>query len=143
MTPNPTINPKSSQSTQRGHTGAQNATVRLMQLVVVKVDGPDFGLSREAWSALRGLGHPLAVREPDRGLDDEFHAYCVGIGRDDLMLVAAVQTIGSKSGRLHAEWLTVAHQTLVVVEVPDGVDWVIESCPPREWVAERHRTWGR
>jgi hypothetical protein len=31
---------------------------------------------------------------------------------------------------------------LEVVDVPDGVDWVIDEYDGKEWVAEVHRTWG-
>jgi len=30
---------------------------------------------------------------------------------------------------------------LKVVEIPDGVDWIIQEYDGIEWVAEKHRTW--
>ena len=34
------------------------------------------------------------------------------------------------------------YANLVVVEIPDGVEWQIEEYDGNEWVAEVHRTWG-
>ena len=34
------------------------------------------------------------------------------------------------------------HASLEVIEIPEGVDWLIENYEGREWVAERHRRWG-
>lgn len=31
---------------------------------------------------------------------------------------------------------------LLIVEIPDDVDWQIEEYDGAEWVAEQHRTWG-
>jgi hypothetical protein len=31
--------------------------------------------------------------------------------------------------------------SLKVVEIPDGVEWVVEEYYGTEWVAEKHRTW--
>lgn len=28
-----------------------------------------------------------------------------------------------------------------IVEIPDNVDWEIQSCEACEWIAEKHRTW--
>lgn len=54
--------------------------------------------------------------------------------RDDPDLVAVVEELGSTANGAYAE--------LKVVEIPDDVDWCIEEYDGREWVAEKHRTWG-
>lgn len=55
------------------------------------------------------------------------------IPRDDLDLVAIVEKLGENSFGEFAE--------LMIVDVPDDVDWYIEEYDGREWVAERHRVW--
>lgn len=56
------------------------------------------------------------------------------IPRDDPDLVAVVEELGAKADGFCAE--------LKVVEIPDGVEWQIEEYDGKEWVAEKHRTWG-
>lgn len=56
------------------------------------------------------------------------------IERHDPDLVAAVLALGKKSYGQFAK--------LVVVEVPDDVEYTIEEYDGQEWIAERHRTWG-
>ena len=55
------------------------------------------------------------------------------IPRDDATLVQVVEELGDRS---HGEFAR-----LKVVEIPDGVDWVIEEYDGRETIAETHRTW--
>ena len=31
---------------------------------------------------------------------------------------------------------------LSIIEIPDGVDWQMEDYDGREWVSEKHRSWG-
>lgn len=53
--------------------------------------------------------------------------------RNDPLLVQVVEELGqSASGQFAA---------LTVVEIPDGVEWVIEEYDGSEHVAEVHRTW--
>lgn len=56
------------------------------------------------------------------------------IPRDDLHLVAIVELLGPKASGRHAQ--------LEIVEIPDDVVWDVAEYDGREWVAERHRTWG-
>ena len=56
------------------------------------------------------------------------------IERDDPALVQVVEELGARASGDHAE--------LTVVEIPDGVNYIIEEYDGREHVAERHRTWG-
>lgn len=56
------------------------------------------------------------------------------IPRDDPDLVAVVEELGS-------DVASDAYGRLVVVDIPDGVQWQIEECVGSEHVAEVHRTW--
>ena len=66
-------------------------------------------------------------RYSDSVLDDR------DIPRDCLALVRTVEELGENSNGPHAH--------LQVVEIPDGVDWIIQEHDGREWIAEKHRTW--
>jgi hypothetical protein len=55
------------------------------------------------------------------------------IERHDPALVQAVEELGQQSWGSHAE--------LVVVEIPDDVDYVVEEYDGMEHIAEAHRTW--
>ena len=55
------------------------------------------------------------------------------IPRDDATLVQVVEELGDRSHGALAR--------LKVVEIPDGVDWVIEDYDGDETIAEKHRTW--
>lgn len=39
------------------------------------------------------------------------------------------------------EWVENNESDLAVVEIPDGVDFIIEDYDGKEWVSEVHRTW--
>jgi hypothetical protein len=54
--------------------------------------------------------------------------------RHDPDLVAVVEEMGRLASG------TCSH--LKVVEIPDGIDYVIEEYDGMEWIAENHRTWG-
>lgn len=56
------------------------------------------------------------------------------IPRDDPDLVAVVEELGS-------DVASDAYGRLVVVDIPDGVQWQIEEYDGSEHVAEVHRTW--
>lgn len=53
--------------------------------------------------------------------------------RSNKLLVSCVEELGELASGCVAD--------LVVIEIPDGVDFVIEEHDGKEWVAERHRTW--
>ncbi|NJO00331.1 MAG: hypothetical protein HC880_00445 [Bacteroidia bacterium] len=63
------------------------------------------------------------------GYEDGFNGY----ERNDPLLIEAVEKLGKKSYGRNAE--------LEVVDIPDGVDWVIQEYDGIEWIAEKHRTW--
>jgi len=56
------------------------------------------------------------------------------IERHDSALVQVVEEMGSKADGEYAE--------LAIVEIPDGVDYIVEEYDGMEHIAEAHRTWG-
>ena len=60
------------------------------------------------------------------------------VKRDDPVLIDIVERMGFKAaGGALAE--------LAIIEIPDDVPedgWVIKNFDGKEWVAEKHRTWG-
>jgi len=68
------------------------------------------------------------------GITDTHSIRVIDIPRDDLHLVAVVELLGPKASGWHAQ--------LEIVEIPDDVVWDVAEHDGREWVAERHRTWG-
>ena len=57
------------------------------------------------------------------------------IPRDDPALVGIIRRMGDGAAGACA--------ALEIVEIPDNVKWQIEEYDGWEWVAEKHRTWGR
>lgn len=55
------------------------------------------------------------------------------IVRDDTRLVQVIEELGSEANGRFA--------SLVVVEIPDDVEWQIEEYDGFEHIAEKHRTW--
>jgi len=53
--------------------------------------------------------------------------------RHDPLLVEAVETLGNEANGACAK--------LKIVDIPDGVDYIIGEHDGIEWVAERHRNW--
>ena len=58
------------------------------------------------------------------------------INRADPVLVDVVRTLGSKaaSGR---------HSKLRIIKIPENVEYCLDDYDGKEWVAEKHRQWGR
>lgn len=65
--------------------------------------------------------------------DEKFVLSAREVARDNPLLVAVVEEMGEAASGSCAE--------LNVVEIPDGVDYVIEEYDGMEWIAEKHRTW--
>jgi hypothetical protein len=59
--------------------------------------------------------------------------YQHSIARNDPALIQAVEELGDKANGGYAE--------LAIVEIPDGVDYVVEEYDGMEHIAEAHRTW--
>lgn len=99
-----------------------------MQKIVVNAKPGGFGLSRAAASALRlEIDDEPSFMMPYRVIGED------ALARDDARLVDVVERLGRQASGPHAE--------LVVVCIPDGVDWGIAAYDGAEWVAERHRVW--
>lgn len=77
---------------------------------------------------------PMNERAAYNKAHSEQTVYEREIERDDPALVQVVEELGARASGDHAE--------LTVVEIPDGVNYIIEEYDGREHVAERHRTWG-
>jgi hypothetical protein len=60
--------------------------------------------------------------------------YYNDIPRNDSRLVEFITRYGSEAA-------SAAHANLVIIEIPDDVDWTIEEYDGYEHVAERHRVW--
>lgn len=113
--------------------------------VVINRDFGGFGLSDEAiayYGKLKGL-NLIEVKVSKSELigslwytdevKDENSFFDFQIPRNDLSLVKVVEEMGEKANSRYAN--------LVVVEIPDDVDWQVMEYDGREWVAEAHRTW--
>ena len=57
------------------------------------------------------------------------------IDRDDPVMISVVEKLGKKANAVFPP----AH--IVVIEIPDDVEWIIEGYDGLEWVAEKHRHW--
>jgi hypothetical protein len=55
------------------------------------------------------------------------------IKRDDPILIQVVEKLGDKANTPYSK--------LKIVEIPDDVEWQIQSLDGNEWIAEKHRTW--
>ena len=105
-----------------------------MKVVINKCYG-GFGLSKTAaedYAKAKGLN--VGKWNDTWGHYDGGEFYDRDIARDDPVLVEIVERLGNTASGRYAN--------LVVVEIPDGVDWQVEEYDGNEWVAEVHRTWG-
>lgn len=66
-----------------------------------------------------------------KGIDGTYDD--MSIKRDDPVLIQVVKSLGAEANGMMAD--------LKVVEIPEGVDWVIEDYDGAEWISEKHRTW--
>lgn len=94
--------------------------------IVINTCYGGYGLSKEA---LEYLGIPFT----DNGfylsnVQDTFNS-----DRSNPKLVQCIEALGLKTSERNAK--------LVVIEIPDNIDWVIEEYAGVEWVAEKHRRW--
>lgn len=90
-----------------------------MQKIVINVCYGGFGLSKKAFDYVN----------IDGNIESEYE-----IQRDDKRLVAFIENNST-------EVASSEYSELKIVEIPDGVDWVICDYDGVEWVAEKHRTW--
>ena len=108
-----------------------------MKLVINNCYG-GFSISRKAAEFMAARGNERARLELEQSVERFYgYGYVEGMGRayerNDPDLVAAVEALGEEANGLRA--------SLLVVEIPDDVDWYIEEYDGHEWVAETHRTW--
>lgn len=113
-----------------------------MKKIVINKSYEQFFVSYQAFTRLRELGQAEALQEPDRGTywplaaapqEPSLNRCGALIPRDDKKLVQVVEELqGAANG--HAALLK-------VVEIPDGVQWVINKTDGVEHVSEVHRTW--
>ena len=99
--------------------------------IVVNTCYGGFGLSDEAQAEY--LLRSLCPCGSGHGVLDTENFWDGQIPRDDAVLVAMVEA--------DADGVSGDHAELAIIEIPDGVDWVIEDYDGIEWVAEVHRTW--
>ena len=108
-----------------------------MKIVINNCYG-GFSISRKAAEFMAARGNERARLELMQS-KKRFYGYGYVDGmegayeRTDPDLVAAVEALGEEANGLRA--------SLLVVEIPDDVDWYIEENDGNEWVAETHRTW--
>jgi hypothetical protein len=101
-----------------------------MQKIAINVCFGGFSLSRVAAEYMAASGSEAAAQAlASGGRDWHWGGPCE---RDDPHMVAAIERLGDAAN-------TVAR--LLVVEVPDSVEWTIEEYDGFEHVAESHRTW--
>ena len=103
-----------------------------MKIVINNCYG-GFSISRKAAEFMAARGNERARLELEQSVE-RFYGYgYAAYERTDPDLVAAVEALGEEANGLRA--------SLLVVEIPDDVDWYIEENDGNEWVAETHRTW--
>lgn len=76
-------------------------------------------------------GKIVGLKDLELGIDDFEESKAVIRRHPDL--VEVVEVLGSEANGTFAD--------LVVVEIPDGVEYVIEEYDGSEHIAEKHRTW--
>ena len=112
-----------------------------MAKVVINNQHGGFGLSPAAvarYAEIKGIaitGRPAERPVPGLylySLDGESWSDS-NVPRDDSALVQVVEELGGKANGIYS--------SLMVVEIPDDVEWQIEEYDGAEWVAEKHRTW--
>ena len=123
--------------------GLSDAAIRLLAKkkgVTLYPESQDYGYF-EYWTVPEDKWLSFPDPLTDKKLD-EYVAYRKAntfdylVPRNDEKLVEVIEELGSEAA-------SGAHAELHIVEIPDGVDWVIECNDEfgNEWVAERHRTW--
>lgn len=129
----------------------------MTEIVINKCFG-GFGLSVEAQKKMAETGceHMKWMPEDEyfkstesREDRDKFYKMCEVLGKDgktlddghDMddaracpLLVNTVREMGKDADGQHAR--------LKIVDIPDGVEWIVEDYDGQERIAEKHRTWG-
>lgn len=74
---------------------------------------------------------PAAYRE--LGLEWDGYGFAEDLARNDPRLVACLEKLGSAVNGEHAR--------LVVIDIPDGVEWEIDDYDGNEKINEKRRSW--
>jgi hypothetical protein len=116
----------------------------MVMKIVINSDFGGFGLSDEAMELyLTRKGIPFD-KKPWK--DKKFNEYIFvkpgtkddlylqwEMERDDPVLVQLVEELGEKADGRYAQ--------LKIVEIPDGIEWVLQEYDGRESIHEKHRVW--
>jgi hypothetical protein len=116
-----------------------------MKVVINRCYG-GFGLSDQAvqrYAELKGINLVMEKSEHAIGSvfyvdgikDDEhyFSYYDLSNDRTDPVLVQVVEELGDVANGFASE--------LMIVDIPDDIEFTVEEYDGLEWVAEAHRTW--
>ena len=109
-----------------------------MTKIVINTCYGGFSISRKAAEYMAKRGHKRAQAELQKN-SKKFYGYGYvdgfdgGYERDDVLLVEAVEKLGKSA----SEYASKLH----VVEIPNGIKWVIHDDDGMESVEEEHRSW--
>jgi len=117
-----------------------------MQEIVINRCYGGFSVSRKGFLRLRELGQKDALEEADwdepwsdgSGICKPFYegsegTFCYDIARNDSLLIQVIKELHADASGDCAE--------LKIIEIPNGVDWVVEEYDGLEWIAEKHQMW--
>jgi len=106
----------------------------LLKQVVINNCYGGFGLSKEAilmYCEHKGLSEPKIWNSKVFGFFEDFNEY--KIDREDPSLIYVIRTLGNKVNN--------SCSNLIILDIPDDVEYIICENVGKEWVAEKHRTW--
>jgi hypothetical protein len=89
---------------------------------------------RVVWDEKKWNSYSLQKKQEINDKLDKQTIYNRDIERNDPALVKVVEKLGDKANGEYAE--------LKVVEIPDDIEYIIEDYDGKEWIAEKHQTWG-
>lgn len=122
--------------------GLSDAAIRLLAKkkgVTLYPESQDYDV--EYWTVPEDKWLSLPAESTDQQLDEyttyrKANTFNYLVPRNDKDLIEVIEELGSKVA-------SAEYAELRIVEIPDGVDWVIECNDEigNEWVAERRRTW--
>jgi hypothetical protein len=109
-----------------------------MKLVINRCWG-GFSISEECAEYMASRGHKQAQLELEKSAEQgDWYGYGYrdgvdGYDRTDPLLVEAVENLNDKANGRYAN--------LVIVEIPDGIDYYIDDYDGQESIHEKHRSW--
>ena len=94
--------------------------------VVINTSYSNFAISADAISLIqKKIKNPKAK--------SQINAYAFDNDRSNPLLVEAVQKLGAKANSLYT--------TLKIVEIPDDVEWRVDTINGKEVIRDKHRIW--